>query len=69
MESEKTYLCKILGTSWTDMGVFASMLRGRYSKIVPMKHSDLQRILRKEASVHSYLVAICSRVYVSQARG
>ena len=69
LEYAKTCLCKILGTSSTDLVVFTSTLRGRWSKMVPKLSEDSQKDLRLAESVRSNPVGVCSRMCISRVSG
>ena len=69
LEYVKTCLFKILGTSSTNSGIFASALQERWSKIVPKPSEDSRRDLRMAESVRSYPVAVCSKMHVFRVSG
>ena len=54
LEYVKTCLCKILGTSSPDLRVFASTLRGKWSKMVQKSSEDSQKDLRLTECTRSY---------------
>ena len=65
----KTCLCNFLGISLTDLGVFASTLRGRWSKMVQKSSEDSQRDLRLTEGACSYPVGVCSHMHISRVSG